>query len=122
MELATQFAKLIEQRRIKLLDDDRFISQITCVTNSLEAPNSPMGHGDAFVSICLAVGVYYDFFARDRAKGFGYLGDMQELISEKKVDLISRTLPNEVCRVCGNRTFENTEKGKRCTRCMTVWV
>lgn len=121
MELATQFAKLIEQKRIKLIDEDRFISQITCVRNDLQAPNSPLGHGDSFISICLAVGVYYDFFAKDRRQGFGYLGNVQEMISEKKEDLTSKNLPDNICKVCGNRVFEETEKGKKCPRCFTVW-
>ena len=124
MELATQFAKLIEQKRIKLIDDDRFISQICCVTNDLQAPNSPMGHGDSFISVILAVGVYYDFFAKDRRKGFSYLGDTQELISisEKRIDLTSQNLPDNICKICKNRTFDQLENGKKiCTKCATIW-
>ena len=124
MELAANFAKLIEQKRIKLIDDDRFISQIVCVTSDLQAPNSPMGHGDSFISIILAVGVYYDFFAKDRRKGFSYLGDTQELISvsEKRINLTSRDLSENICKICKNRTFDPLPNGKKiCRKCATIW-
>ena len=122
MELATQFAKLIEQKRIKLIDDDRFISQIVCVTNDLQAPNSPMGHGDSFISVILAVGVYYDYFAKDRRKGFSYLGNAQDIYSERATDLTSRGLSEKICKICGNRTFDPTPDGKKvCRKCFTIW-
>lgn len=45
---ATDFAKYVENKKVKLLDDTRFINQITCVTNDLKAPESPLGHGDCY--------------------------------------------------------------------------
>lgn len=55
--LATEFSKKVEQGKefIELLDDRRMIEQILCVTNDLEAIETPEGHGDAFWSICLAM-------------------------------------------------------------------
>ena len=122
VKLATQVAKLVEQKRIRLLDDDRFISQITCVDNSLQAPNTPSGHGDSFISVILAVGVYYDFFAKDRKKGFSNLGDAQELLVKQNPNLRSPSLPDNICKVCGNRTFDQTPEGRKlCRKCLTLW-
>ena len=121
--LATNFAKLVEQRRIEILDDDRFISQITCVTNDLQAASTPLGHGDSFISVCLAVGAYTDYFARDRRKGFSDLGNIQEVFDkEGKVNLTSPNLPENVCKICKGRRFEATPDGrKKCLKCFTVW-
>ncbi len=123
-KMAAQFSKLVEQRRIKLLDDDRFVSQILCVSNNLEAPNSPLGHGDSFISVMLAVGVYFDFFAKDRKMGFSNLGDIQQIFSpsEKRVDLTSKDLPAFICKICKGRLSEILPTGRRkCLKCFTVW-
>jgi len=119
VELATNFAKLVEQKRIRLLDDDRFISQILCVTNDLRAPETPLGHGDAFISIILAVGAYQDYFAKDRGKGTTYLGDLQEILAEKPV---TSSYNNHICKICRGRTFDILDSGKkRCKTCLTIW-
>ena len=122
MELAVNFSKLVEQHRIKLIDDDRFIAQITCVTNDLHAPNTTAGHGDSFISCMLAIGVYYDFYATDRRLGHANLGDMQELLVKKDVSLRSRDLSDNICKVCRNRVFIYLPDGrKKCERCQTIW-
>jgi len=43
---ASDFARYVERQQLKLIDDDRFISQITCMSNSLKAPNTASGHAD----------------------------------------------------------------------------
>jgi len=53
--LATEFSKKVEKGEIELLDDRRMIEQILCVTNDLQAPETPEGHGDSFWSIALAM-------------------------------------------------------------------
>jgi len=134
LELATNFAKLIEQKRIKLLNDDRFLAQITCVDNMLNAPNTPAGHGDSFISVMLAVGAYFDYYAKDRKLGTIFLGNLTEVFNK------SETLTNRIdsnrgktnipiiikddikCKICGNRIFIDLGNGKKkCDRCMTVW-
>ena len=120
--LATHFAKLVEQKRIELIDDDRFINQITCVTNDLQAADTPLGHGDSFISVSLAIGAFMDYFARDRRSGFSDLGDIQSLLGDKKVDLTSPSLPSDICKICKGRKFEELPNGhKRCLSCMTIW-
>lgn len=119
-KLAAQFAKLVEEKRIQLIDDDRTISQITCVNNDLQAPSTPLGHADSFISIILAIGVYYDFYAQDRKLGFSNLGDIQQIFGDKKPDLKSRNSTS--CRICGCKTFDQLPGGHtKCTRCATIW-
>jgi hypothetical protein len=120
--LATKFSKLVEQNRIELLDDDRFISQITCVTNDLQAAETPLGHGDSFISCCLAIGAYYDYFARDRRMGFSDLGDIQKLVGGEKVDMNSKNLSADICKICKGTKFEQLPGGhRRCLTCYTIW-
>ena len=108
-----------------------------CVSNDLQAPNTSMGHGDSFISVMLAVGVYFDFFARDRNLGFSYLGDTQELLNmdsptsgalkdQGSVGTMNTTMDRykkyEICKVCNGRTFETLPDGrKKCIKCFTVW-
>jgi len=129
VKLATQFSILVEQNRIKLLNNDRFISQILCVTNSLEAPNTPSGHGDSFISVMLAVGVYFDFYAKDRKKGTTFIGNMQDLVNLEKTfasrvpTIRTNTVADRLCKVCGYSQFEILPDGTRkvCQRCGTIW-
>lgn len=53
--MATEFSKKVELKEIELIDDRRQIEQILCVTNDLQAVETPDGHGDAFWSNCLAM-------------------------------------------------------------------
>lgn len=127
MKLATQFSVLVEQQRIKLIDDDRFLSQILCVTNDLNAPNTPRGHGDSFISVMLAVGVYFDFFASDRKKGAFNLGNLQDLIDIDQGKTLTNIIPkmkaDERCKICGGRNFDTSSDGlkKICQKCFTLW-
>jgi hypothetical protein len=133
MELATNFAKLVETNRIELIDDDRFIAQILCVTNDLQAPNNSYGHGDSFISIMLAVGVFSDYYDEGRKHGISYLGDLQVLMRTKEDKEKSPTnmekntfMPfnkehmQNMCKICNSRVFEVDFEGKRkCVRCGT---
>lgn len=112
---ATDFAKYVENKQIRLIDDDRFISQIVCMRNDLKAPSSPWGHGDSFWSVALAVGAFQDFYAKGRKKGFSYLGNLTESFEEKKVDIMK---DDNVCKICNKRAFETLEDGRiRCKNC-----
>jgi len=119
---ATDFAKYVENKKIKLLDDTRFINQITCVTNDLKAPETSLGHGDSFFSVSLAVGAYQDHFAPDRVKGFSYLGDAQETLEIKKGVALSKDR-NDICKMCNKRTVRILEDGSlHCDSCFTTYT
>lgn len=53
--MAAEFDKLVAQKRIFLLNDDRQRRQILSVDNDLNAIATKDGHGDAFFSVCLAI-------------------------------------------------------------------
>ena len=53
--MAAEFDKLVAQKRIFLLSDDRQRRQILSVDNDLNAIATKDGHGDAFFSVCLAI-------------------------------------------------------------------
>jgi hypothetical protein len=117
---ATGFAKRVENNLIELLNDDRFISQIICVNNDLDAPETAMGHGDSFVSVGLAIGAYDDCYDKNRIRGAVVLGDMQELVQEKKI--MNASDRDDVCKICNKRTVTMQENGKlKCTTCLAEY-
>jgi hypothetical protein len=119
---ATDFAKYVENKKIELIDDTRFINQILCLTNDLRAPESSLGHADSFWSVALAVGAYQDYFAPDRVKGFSYLGDAQETLEVKKGVALSKDRDN-ICKMCNKRTVRVLENGSlHCDSCFTTYT
>tara|TARA_Y100000310_G_scaffold343179_1_gene449658 strand:- start:592 stop:2283 length:1692 start_codon:yes stop_codon:yes gene_type:complete len=55
MTMAQIFEQFVHDKRVKLLRDERQTQQILSVNNELKAPDTPMGHGDAFFSIAMAL-------------------------------------------------------------------
>ena len=55
MTMAQIFEQFIHDGRVKLQKDERQKQQILSVSNDLKAPDTPMGHGDAFFSIAMAL-------------------------------------------------------------------
>ena len=58
--MAHIFEEYINSGNLKLLRDERQKQQILSVNNELKAPNTPMGHGDAFFSIAMALNAAYE--------------------------------------------------------------
>ena len=53
--MAHIFEQFIHSGNLKLIKDERQKQQILSVSNELKAPDTPMGHGDAFFSIAMAL-------------------------------------------------------------------
>lgn len=53
--MAHIFEKFIHSGNLRLIKDERQKQQILSVSNELKAPQTPMGHGDAFFSIAMAL-------------------------------------------------------------------
>ena len=53
--MAQVFEQYVHSGRLKLLSDERQRGQILCVSNELKAPETPMGHGDAFFFYCYGI-------------------------------------------------------------------
>lgn len=64
--MATELDKVVSNREIELLNDDRQKRQILSVDCNLKAPETAEGHGDAFFSLCLAV----DAWKNRKVSGF----------------------------------------------------
>ena len=58
--MAQVFEQYVHSGQLKLLVDERQRGQILCVSNELKAPDTPMGHGDAFFSIAMALYAVYE--------------------------------------------------------------
>lgn len=58
--MATELDKVITNKKIQLLADERQKRQILTVDCDLQAPETDDGHGDAFFSLCLAVLAWSD--------------------------------------------------------------
>ena len=54
-EMASNFSKLVNNKTVSLINDQRMIDSILSVNNDLQAPESEIGHGDAFWSIAMAL-------------------------------------------------------------------
>ena len=53
--MAVSLNKIIQEERVKFIDEERQIDQILQVNNDLKAIESPLGHGDSFWSNALAL-------------------------------------------------------------------
>jgi intein/homing endonuclease len=131
--MATRFAKRVESvpPTIRLLDEERFISQILCVRNDLTAPRSMYGHGDSFISIMLAVSVYEDYFGNS-GEGVTIIGDMSNLFGANEAqpsDIWSTAAEmkkenNGKCIFCGNKNINLIRPEQNvyyCKECYTEW-
>ena len=132
VELATNFSRLVEQDRIEILNESRFLAQILCVTNDLQAPDTPEGHGDSFISCMLAIGAFCDFYDVKRGNKFSYLGDLQMILdptnstvsaTPKSNDALIQARPiTQQCPICNSRYMELTPEGKKkCVKCGTTF-
>ena len=53
--MASNFSKHVNNKSIRLLNSQRMIDSILSVNNNLQAPETDIGHGDAFWSVAMAV-------------------------------------------------------------------
>jgi hypothetical protein len=51
--MATEFDKSVGNKELELLNITRTLNQILIVSNDLQAPTTPEGHGDSFMSTCM---------------------------------------------------------------------
>ena len=58
--MAHIFEEFVHADKLRILKDERQKQQILSVNNELKAPVTPMGHGDAFFSIAMALNAAYE--------------------------------------------------------------
>ena len=78
--MAQIFEKYVLSGNLSLLKDERQKQQILSVNNELKAPETPMGHGDAFFSIALALQALYET-TQHKYTTLGSLTDWAEAVS-----------------------------------------
>ena len=54
-QMASNFSKNVNNQTVHLLNDQRMIDSILSVNNDLDAPQTEIGHGDAFWSVAMAL-------------------------------------------------------------------
>ena len=78
MTMAQIFETYVHEGNTKLLADERQTSQILSVNNELKAPETPMGHGDAFFSIAMALQACFE----SSQYQVQTVGNMQEILQD----------------------------------------
>ena len=78
--MAQIFEKFIVSGKLKLIKDERQRQQIISVNNELKAPVTPMGHGDAFFSIAMALQAIHET-GEFKYEAVGGLGEWLDAIS-----------------------------------------
>ena len=76
--MAQVFEQYVHGGHLKILKDERQKQQILSVNNQLKAPETPMGHGDAFFSIAMALLAAHE----STAYSLTVLGDVQDWATE----------------------------------------
>ena len=78
--MAQIFEQYVHSGNLTLLRGERQRQQILSVNNELKAPETPLGHGDAFFSIAMALQAAYET-SRGKYVSLGSLTDWQAAIS-----------------------------------------
>lgn len=76
--MAQIFEQYVHSDRLRLIRDERQRQQILSVNNELKAPVTPLGHGDAFFSIAMALQAAHE----TEAYQVVHLGDLQEWVDD----------------------------------------
>ena len=95
--MAQIFEKYVHSGNLSILKDERQRQQILSVNNELKAPETPMGHGDAFFSIAMALQALYET-TQQQYTTLGSLEEWRDAVApdeeaERKINIsISDTL------------------------------
>ena len=95
--MAQIFEEYVHSGKLKLLKEERQKQQILSVNNDLKAPDTPLGHGDSFFSIAMALSAIYETGVY-KIQTLGNVQDWMNSIeageAEEKVKDIGAGLPN----------------------------
>ena len=97
--MAHIFETYVHSGSLKLLKDERQTQQILCVNNELKAPETPMGHGDAFFSIAMALQACFEL----SQKVYTTVGDL--------TDWLDAVSPGERAKAKATAKLESTISG-----------
>ena len=78
--MAQIFEQYVHSGNLRLIKDERQRQQVLSVNNELKAPETPMGHGDAFFSIAMALQAAYET-SNGKFVSLGSLTDWQAAVA-----------------------------------------
>ena len=91
----------------------------------------PCWSGNSFISVMLAIGVYFDYYATDRKMGTATICNAQDIVRYSDGNVKSpnnnvgykKSLDNTKCKICGGVNFDSVPNGnqKICKKCFTLW-
>ena len=114
MTMAQIFEQYIHDGRVKLQKDERQKQQILSVSNDLKAPDTPMGHGDAFFSIAMALQA-----AQESQGLYTLLGSASEWVDAVQPNMNAESGP-EVDEIV-NMKSQGTDELKRDDRGLPIF-
>ena len=100
--MAQIFEQYVHSGNLELLADSRQTQQILSVNNELKAPQTPMGHGDAFFSIAMALQAAYELSINTIQS----LGNVMDWFTEMDPDMKKSDDPSEEL----SKKFESNKK------------
>ena len=103
--MAQIFEEYVHSGNLEIIPDERQRSQIICVDNELNAPETPMGHGDSFFSNALALMAMREGTEHNTRN----VGDVQDLVDNRRSSLKTiyngfgekEIMQEEACPKCG---------------------
>ena len=108
--MAQIFEEYVYSENLTLIKDERQKQQILSVSNDLKAPETPMGHGDAFFSIAMALQAAYETTLY-RYESLGSAADWLEAVSpEEKNSVKEETKLPDLSKWTGNEYNNKTDK------------
>jgi hypothetical protein len=78
--MAQIFEKYVHSGDLHLIKDERQRQQIISVNNELKAPETPMGHGDAFFSIAMALQAANEIMSQHTYETLGNFAEWQDAV------------------------------------------
>ena len=113
-KLGSSFERRVMSKRIKLLDNERCISQILSVDNAFKAPETAEGHGDAFWSTVLAIHACEDFHPFEEGGSRLEIGDVASIFKSGEIEynIIEEVPPTKIVDVFGKKKFTY-----KCSKC-----
>ena len=118
--MAQIFEQYVHGGNLKLVKDERQRQQILSVNNELKAPETPMGHGDAFFSIAMALQAAYET-SNGRFVSLGSLTDWQEAVAPDTEPSNKRAINISVSDNVRRRATSVEDEGVETTRFNLSW-
>jgi hypothetical protein len=116
----TTMDEMFTQKRVKLLGEPRFVSQLLAVRGDLTAPETSSGHGESFFSIALAMLALDDRLGRGGTQVVGNVANVIVGRSEPKLTLVCEACKSPAISFFsqkGHTSYREEAIGYNCLDC-----